>query len=234
MVVSRPLAEQLARRARTGGGSALLTHYGPQPGQRTELSATAFANWVDKTANLLDAIGADADADVTLPVLLEAPAHWMGLVWPFALWQRGVTARVVARKDAAAADLAVVGPDAPAPLAADTLACSLHPWGRALEDLPPGVTDYSSEALAQPDVHVAVPVDPQASAWIDADRDVSFAGLLDLPAIGDRVLARPAHAWAAVTLLVGAILGGGSVVLVEGDVDEEAIARQERARVVVA
>lgn len=227
------LADLLSRRAATSGGAAFLTHYRPAAGERTELSASAFANWVDKTANLLDDLGLDAGAVVALPVLAEAPAHWMGLVWPFALWQRGLTARVVGREDAVTADLAVIGPDAPAVVATDTLACSLHPWGLALTGLPAGVTDYSSEALAQPDAHVDVPVDAAATAWVDADRAVAFADLATLTPVSGRVLARPTDAWAAVSLLVRALLGGGSLVIVEGDADASGIAAQERAVPVV-
>ena len=74
---------------RTSGGAPLLTHYGPA-GERTERSVASFANWVAKTVNLLDEVGADADTTVALPVLAQRPAHWMGLVWPFALWQAGL------------------------------------------------------------------------------------------------------------------------------------------------
>ena len=223
-----PVAAELARLTRTHGGAPLLTHYGPG-GERTELSVASFANWVDKTTNLLDELGLGPDAAVALPVLAQRPAHWMALVWPFALWQAGLTASL----DDPDADLAVVGPHDPRPQAPTTVACSLDPWGRGLTGLRPGVTDYSSEALAQPDAALPRPADPGEPAWADAERTLTGAGLSALDPIPDRVLARPATAFDAVSLLVRAVLGGGSVVLVEGpDADADRIAASERARVV--
>lgn len=234
MPTTSPVIAQLARRARTLGGAALLTHYRPARGERTELSVASFANWVDKTANLLDDLGYDEDATVALPVLLEAPAHWMPVVWPFAVWQRGLTALVIDRAGAAASDVVVIGPEPVAPVGTgDTLVCSLHPWGWATPGLPAGVTDFSSEALAQPDAHLASPADPDAPAWHDAHRSVSHAGLGQLAPLTGRVIAQPDDAWTTVSLLVRAIMGGGSLVVVDGEGDVARIADDERALPVV-
>ena len=51
----------LQRRARTEGAEPLLTHYDLAGGGRTELSVATFANWVNKTANLIEDVGADAE-----------------------------------------------------------------------------------------------------------------------------------------------------------------------------
>lgn len=229
MAATRPVSDALTARVRSGGGGALVTHYELATGARTELSVATFANWADKTANLLDDLGLDAEASVALPVLVEAPAHWMALVWPFALWQRGLAARVVPRAEAADADLTVIGPDAPTPVGAETLACSLDPWGRPLPDLPSGVADFAGEALAQPDAHAAVRPNPDAPAWTDGVRSLTFADLAGLDPIADRVLTSPADAWASVSLLVRAVVGGGSVVLVAGEGDLARLAASERA-----
>jgi len=219
----------LEGRVRAGGGAPLLTSYAAG-GQRTELAATSFAKWVDKTANLLDELGLDPDGDVALPVLVERPDHWMALVWPFALWQRGMAARVVPREAASGADLAVLGNARPEPVGAVTLACSLHPWGLPLAGLPDGVVDYAGEALAQPDAHVALPAGPGRAAWVDADRTLTFADLSRLEPTPGRILATPTDAWASVALLVAAVLGGGSLVLVaDPDADLAALAASERA-----
>lgn len=220
-----PLGDRAALRARRDGGSPLLTHYRPDRGERVELSATSLANWVDKTANLLDGLGIDADSDVALPVLVEHPGAWMGLVLPLACWQRGIGVRVVGRSDARDADLAVLGPDDPEPLATDTLACSLHPWGLALQGLPDGVTDFSTAALAEADVHVAEPAAAEAHAWTDAARTVRFGTLAALEPLDRRVLLRPADPWAASSTLWRALSGTGSVVLVDGDADEAVLAQ---------
>lgn len=204
-----------------------MTHYGPA-GERTELSVASFANWVAKTTNLLEDLGVDEDAVVVLPVLAERPAHWMGLVWPFALWQAGLAAAVLAEDP----DVAVIGPTSPTPVAPTTLACSLDPWGRPLSDLPAGVADYSSEALAQPDAAAVRPGGPEAPAWLDAERTLTVGDVSALEPITDRVLARPTSAWEAVSLLARAILGGGSVVLTETSGDPARTASAEKARVV--
>lgn len=233
MTPLRPVPAALGHLSRTAGGAPLLTHYGPG-GERTELSVTSFANWVDKTTNLLDDLGAAADDEVVLPVLADRPAHWMGLIWPFALWRAGLCASVAPAGAAGDAYLVVVGPHEPRPLAPLTLACSLDPWGRGLTGLPDGVLDYSSEALAQPDAAAARPADPGKPAWVDAERSLTGAELSSLDPVADRVLAQPATAFGAVSLLVRVVLGGGSVVLVEGpDADLARIAASERARAVV-
>lgn len=225
-----PILQLLVLASRTRGGQPLLTHYRPQDGERTELSVASFANWVDKTANLLDDLGVDEDSLVVLPVLADRPGHWMGLVWPFALWQRGLAANVRPREHSSDADLAVIGPDDPTAVALDTIACSLHPWGLALQGLPAGVLDFSSEALAQPDLHHSVAADPDAPAWNDAERDLIFAELFELSGVSSRVALVPRDAWDAVASIARAILGGGSVVLVEGTrAEADEIAATERA-----
>lgn len=216
MTTPRPLPDVLTAAARRRGGQPLLTHYRADRGERTELSHASFANWVDKTANLLADLGLDPDADVALCVLAEHPAHWMALVWPFALWQAGGVADVRDRASAADADLAVLGPDSPTPVGAETLACSLHPWGLALGGLPAGVTDFSSEALAQPDAHASAPAPAGAPAWRDAHGVLSVGDLAGVPGEPRRVAVRPADARAAVLALASALVGGGSVVVIEG------------------
>lgn len=227
--VSRIL-QSLVLASRTRGGQPLVTHYQPRSGERTELSVASFANWVDKTANLIDDLGVDEDSLVVLPVLDAHPSHWMGLVWPFALWQRGLAANVRPREHSSDADLAVIGPDEPTPVALDTVACSLHPWGLALPGLPAGVLDFSSEALAQPDLHHAVPTDPDALAWSDAERQLTFEEVSQLSGVASRVALVPQDAWDAVASIARTILGEGSVVLVDGTrAEADEIAVTERA-----
>ncbi len=229
--VDRSIVEIMSLASRSRGGQPLVTHYRPAGGERTELSVTSFANWVDKTANLLEDIGVDGESVVSLPVLVERPAHWMSLIWPFALWQRGLCARVTAREQATAADLAVIGPDHPQPVSWQTIACSLHPWGLPLVDLGSDVLDFSTEALAQPDAHVRVPTTVDAKAWIDDENQFNFGELTSLAPIDSRVASVPKDAWDSVSALIRVILGGGSLVLVEGTADQATgIAATERAR----
>ncbi len=66
----------LQRRARSSGAEPLLTHYDLAGGGRTELSVATFANWVNKTANLIEDVGADATA--ALAAEAEAVQDWLG------------------------------------------------------------------------------------------------------------------------------------------------------------
>ncbi len=231
--VTRTIVDVLAERVRTDGSRPLLTYYNPSRGERTEFSATSFANWVDKTANLLDTLG--VDGLVAGPVSVTAPCHWMGLVWTLAAWQRGLAYAAVLPPLPAHAQLAVVGPDDPTPLLPGaTIACSLHPLGLALRDLPNGVLDYTSEALAEPDAHWTADVEPDAPCWFDDLREVSHADWLALPPEPDRVLVNETLPWLVLQeAVIRPLLGGGSAVLVAGEVSEPDLARiiaSERAR----
>lgn len=216
----------LQRRVRTAGGEPLLTHYDLDSGGRTELSVATFANWVAKTANLIEDLGADSGL-VALPLALRRPGHWMTLLWPLAAWQRECAITL----DAAGADLAVVGPDDPEPLVPGaTLACSLHPLGLALRGLPDGVLDFTTEALAQPDRAGVLPSAPNAPAWMDGapvpgTEVFSHADLAATPPVAGRVLVRPSGALATLRAAVlGPLLGGGSAVVVEGEADDARLA----------
>lgn len=218
-----PIVRALSERARRAGSEPLLTWYRPETGGRTELSARTFANWVDKTANLLDSLG--VDGRVAGPLSVSHPGHWMSLVWPLAAWQHGCA--YLAGEPDAGSELVVVGPEDPLPHPGlVTIACSLHPLGLALRDLSEGVLDFSGEALAEPDVHMAVPVDAAASAWLDADTDASHAATAEPTPQSGRVLVRPSSAWETlVSAVLAPVLGGGSAVVVEGPVEADALAR---------
>ncbi|MGH8968532.1 MAG: TIGR03089 family protein [Actinomycetes bacterium] len=94
---------------------ALITFYDDSSGERTELSVATFANWVAKTANLMqDELGMTAGQRVAI----RLPLHWQAAVWLAACWAVGA----VAAPGADAADVAVVcSEDAAAPPAADEI-----------------------------------------------------------------------------------------------------------------
>lgn len=222
-----PVIAALRRAAGSRGSEPLVTWYGA--GARVEFSVRTFANWVDKAANLIEALDA-AGGTVAGTVSRTNPGNWMSLIWPLAAWQRGCTYRL----DTALADLVVVGPDGPAAVpGVPTLACSLHPLALGLRDLPEGVDDFSGEALAQPDAHWAQDVPGGAPAWVDAGRSVTHAGLGDLAGTGERRLVRTSDAFATLeAAILAPLLGGGSSVLVDEPADAErlaALGRSERA-----
>lgn len=217
-----PIVRTLAERSRRGGSDPLLTWYRPVTGARTELSVRTFANWVDKTANLLDNL--DLAGLVAGPVNTDHPGHWMSLVWPVAAWQRNCGYTPLPDSSAV---LVVVGPESPRPHPpALTIACSLHPLGLGLRDLPPNVLDFTGEALAEPDAHQALDVDGAGLAWTEPGRRVSHAGTGQVAPEAGRVLVRPTTAWETLAAaLLGPLLGGGSAVVVEGPVTDDALER---------
>jgi uncharacterized protein (TIGR03089 family) len=206
---TRSLAQRVARR----GAQPLLTYYSAADGARTELSAVTFANWVDKTANLIVDLGRE-DGDPIDVALAEAhPAHWVTLVWIAAAWQRGCPVNL----EATGAGLLVVGPgdDRRAEV---TVACSLHPLGLGFRPPVPGVIDYA-EVFVQPDAH------DEASSLLDVPGDVAVRDTRLL-------LADPPPGWEAVAqALVAPVLGDGSTVVAVGydAAGLDALAVSERA-----
>src|SRR5262249_10238292 len=65
----------------------LVTFYDDATGERIELSATTFGNWVAKTANLLVD---ELDAEPGDRIALDLPPHWQTAVWLFAAWSAGL------------------------------------------------------------------------------------------------------------------------------------------------
>jgi uncharacterized protein (TIGR03089 family) len=85
------LAERLRQRVGSNGSAPLLTYYDLDSGERTELSAISFRNWVDKTSNMLvDDLAVDQGDVISMPLAVEAPGHWLTAVWQLASWQVGL------------------------------------------------------------------------------------------------------------------------------------------------
>src|SRR4029453_14508663 len=85
------LAERLRQRVSLAGSAPLLTCYDVESGARTELSATTFSNWVDKTSNLLhDEVVVTGGDVISMPLAVEAPGHWLTAAWQLACWQVGL------------------------------------------------------------------------------------------------------------------------------------------------
>lgn len=153
-------AEVLGGRLRTDPGQPLVTFYDERTGERVELSATTYGNWVAKTASLLVD---EHDLERGQRLALDLPAHWLGPVFLGAAWTAGLV--VVGPDDDA--DAVVCGPGSLerwAPHAADlpVLACSLLPLGvRFADGVPPGVHDVGVEVWSQPDAFT--PYDPPAA-----------------------------------------------------------------------
>ncbi len=215
----------LRRRLDALPSQPFFTHYDADA--RIELSAVTFANWVDKTCNMLEDLGVDAGEVVQLDLARSHPAHWVTMVWVAASWQRGCT---VSLDSDPAAVLVVAGPDAVTD-GRVTVACSLHPLGVGFISAPEGCTDYA-EVFSQPDAHVA---EPLALADVAVAPDVTFQQLREVSPRAERLLARdPASGWETIRdLLVAPLLGGGSTVVVIGadDATTAGIRTQERVEI---
>jgi uncharacterized protein (TIGR03089 family) len=210
------LAERLRQRVRIDGSAPLLTYYDVSSGERVELSAISFGNWVDKTSNLLVDELAVAEGDaISMPLAIEAPGHWLTAVWQLACWQLGLTVDLTVDSPAAAV---VTGRHWQGYQAHDVFACALHPLGFGFDEpLPDGVRDYALEVRAHPDTFFGAPPDPAGIAWVDGERKLSQADLVTGAAPALRRLVRAADPWATCRDGVVTALGtGGSAVLVVG------------------
>jgi uncharacterized protein (TIGR03089 family) len=215
-------AALLESQLRQAGSRPVVTYYDDATGERVELSVVTYANWVAKTAALLqDELGVERGDTV----LLDLPTHWLGPVWLGAAWSVGL----VATSDpavAADADVVVCGPDtlgSHAASRAQVVALSLLPMGaRFSTPLPDGVVDYGAVVWGQPDAFFPDdPPEPDDLAWSGPGSSLSQAGLLALSgasgwaAPGTRLLTdlNPCSSQGLVTL-TGPLLGGGGTVWV--------------------
>src|SRR5215211_7667214 len=80
-------AAVLARELRADAGHPLVTFYDDSTGERVELSVATYANWVAKTASLLqDELGlVHGDR-----LRVDLPTHWLAPVWLGAAWSLGL------------------------------------------------------------------------------------------------------------------------------------------------
>ncbi|GEB61975.1 TIGR03089 family protein [Streptomyces gardneri] len=201
----------------------LVTFYDDATGERVELSVATFANWVAKTANLLQGELSAAPGD-RLALLL--PAHWQTAVWLLAASSVGVVVEVGG--DPADADLVVAGPEkleAGLACSGERIALSLAPLGRRFPAPPAGYADYAVEVPSQGDRFAPfVPVDPEAPALVVDGKEHSGAQLVaqarvDAAALGlapgSRLLSGLGFdSWEGLsTGLYAPLAAGGSVVL---------------------
>jgi len=212
-----------------------------------ELSATTLANWVAKTANLLQGT---LSVDPGDHVALWLTTHWQTAVWVCAAAACGVTVST-SPEVRGPVDVAVCGPESLSAAsesgARDLVALSLRPMGQGFDDgLPEGATDYAREVLAEGDSFL-----PLAAPDGDAEFLVSAEGSLSQRALLERARARaddhglhpagrlltdanPAHEPGLVGGLLAAMVTGGSVVLtrhadpaaIDGRVAQEQVTAQ--------
>ncbi|MFG3101516.1 TIGR03089 family protein [Streptomyces sp. NPDC048182] len=222
----RTPADLLSSALAADPGRPLVTFYDDATGERVELSVATFANWVAKTANLLqDELSVEPGDRVALLL----PAHWQTAVWLLACASVGAVAEVAG--DAAGADVAVSGPDEASLAAARAcsgarIALALRPLGGRFPQVPEGFADYAVEVPGQGDRFVPyAPVDPDEPALVVAGREFTGAEVVEraraeapargLTGPGTRILSGlPYDTWEGLHAgLYGPLATGGSVVL---------------------
>ncbi|MER6217220.1 TIGR03089 family protein [Streptomyces sp. NPDC001674] len=204
-------------------GRPLVTFYDDATGERVELSVATFANWVAKTANLLQG---DLGAEPGDRLALLLPAHWQSAVWLLACASVGVVVEVGG--DPAAADLVVSGPDTLEEARAcsgERVALALRPLGGRFPQPPDGFADYAVEVPGQGDRFAPfVPVDADAPGLVADGAELSYAALVERAredaakrglGEGARVLSGLGFdSWEGLSAgLYGPLATGGSVVL---------------------
>ncbi|MCI3240962.1 TIGR03089 family protein [Streptomyces spinosisporus] len=220
----RTPADLLSSALATDPARPLVTFYDDATGERVELSVATFANWVTKTANLLQGDLAAGPGD---RVALLLPAHWQTAVWVLACASVGVVADVGG--DAAAADVVVSGPESLESARAcrgERVALALRPLGGRFPQPPEGFVDYAVEVPGQGDRfaafaavdpgEVALVVDGREFSGVEVvERAVADAGELGLSGGGVRVLSGLSYdTWEGLSVgLFGPLASGGSVVL---------------------
>jgi uncharacterized protein (TIGR03089 family) len=243
MTSSAPtVVSALAREVAAGNpGQPLVTFYDGATGERVELSAITFDNWVNKIANLLSD---ELMVEHGETIRVDLPTHWQTTVTLLGAWTAGLCLSL--GEPATDAAISLVGPAALADASSvpgQPLACSLRPLGEAfLEELPLGWLDFAKEVPSQPDLLIAAPAAGPDDVAVEGiaqpfthrelvERGLATAAELGLAAGGRLITdANPATETGLLTALVAPLVIGGSVVLAVNcdPARRAAIADQER------
>ena len=132
-----------------------ITYYDDATGERIELSTVTLANWAAKTANLLrEEFGAGPGTRVA--VLL--PTHWQTAAVLLGVWWIGAEVTTAGPAEIALCSADRLG-EADEAVAdgqlGEVAVLSLDPFGRAVDDLPVGVTDYATAVRVHGDAVIA-------------------------------------------------------------------------------
>ncbi|MCX5200818.1 TIGR03089 family protein [Streptomyces sp. NBC_00237] len=234
----RTPADLLRSALATDPGRPLVTFYDDATGERVELSVATFANWVAKTANLLQG---DLSAGPGDRLSLHLPAHWQTAVWLLACASVGVEVDVAG--DPAASDVVVSGPDtleAARASRGERVALALRPLGGRFPEAPEGFADYAVEVPSQGDRFAPfAPVDPDEAALSFGGTSLTAAEVVeraraDASALGlgpgSRVLSGLSYdTWEGLSSgLYAPLASGGSVVLCRnvGELSAEGLAKR--------
>ena len=232
-------ADLLAAALRRNAAAPLLTQYDDATGERVELSAATVANWVAKTANLLQD---EFDVGPGSTVAVALPVHWQTAAVLLGVWSCGAAVLDTAAEDdgrLADADVVLAAQDRIAPLEEvehpALLGLSLHPLGLGMTGYAGSARDFAVEVRAQGDVFVPYePPDPTSPGLVLGGLEVPLGALAEMAgelaarlgiAAGDRVLVdeRTAQEAGPVAWLLAPLTAGASVVLARNALDEVAL-----------
>jgi uncharacterized protein (TIGR03089 family) len=222
-------ADLLARAVARSASTPLVTFYDDVSGERTELSATTLANWVAKTANLLQE---EFDVGPGSTVAVALPVHWQTAAVLLGTWSCGAAVLETAAEDddrLADADVVLADADRLPPLEElglrDLVGLSLHPLGMGMTGYTGPARDFALEVRGQGDVFTPwQPVDPAGVGLLLGGGPLTLTGLVDTAtelagrlgiAAGDRVLVdeRTATEAGPVAWLLAPLAAGASLVL---------------------
>lgn len=149
-------AELLAAAVRREPAAPLLTYYDDATDERVELSATTLANWVAKTANLLQE---EFDVGPGSTVAVALPVHWQTAAVLLGTWSCGAAVVDTAAEDEgrlAGVDVVLAARDRLTPLdelgLPDLLGLSLHPLGLGMVGYTGPARDFALEVRGHGDV----------------------------------------------------------------------------------
>ncbi|MGY1693514.1 TIGR03089 family protein [Geodermatophilus sp. SYSU D00814] len=232
---------------RRDASAPLVTSYDDATGERVELSATTLANWVAKTADLLQD---EFDVAPGSTVAVVLPVHWQTAAVLLGVWSCGAAVLDTAAEDDGrldAADVVLAAQDRLAPLEEqdlpELLGLSLHPLGLGMTGYAGPARDFAVEVRARSDVFTPyVPPDPASPGLTAGGLELTLGGLADAAgqlagrlgiAAGDRLLVdEPTAAEAGpVVWLLAPLAAGASLVLCRHTDPAALRARAEAERV---
>ncbi|MBN1093830.1 TIGR03089 family protein [Blastococcus sp. TML/M2B] len=243
-------ADLLAAALRRSPATPLLTAYDDATDERVELSAATLANWVAKTANLLQD---ECDVGPGGTVALALPVHWQTAAVLLATWSCGAAVLDTALEDegrAVGADVVLAAQDrlpavqeALGEAATELWGLSLHPLGLGMTGYTGPARDFAAEVRVHGDVFFPhQQPDPDDPGLLVGEAALTLgsltaaagelAGRLGLGE-GDRVLVddRTAEEAGPVAWLLAPLAAGASLVLCRNADPDRLAARAATERV---
>jgi uncharacterized protein (TIGR03089 family) len=225
----------------------LITQYDDATAERVELSTATLANWVAKTANLLQD---EFDVGPGSSVALALPVHWQTAAVLLAVWSCGGTVVDTATEDPdrlAEVDVVLAAQDrleaVEVPAGADLLGLSLHPLGLGMTGYAGPARDFALEVRGQGDLFVPYEFPDAGSPGLRiGGLELTLGGLTEAAAelagrLGvvedDRVLVdeRTASEAGPVAWLLAPLIVGASLVLYRNPDAERLVHRIAEERV---